>query len=458
MMIDTAIYADGTPTDEEIAQGVRFDNPQSQFAPDGMISPILGRNVVNNLTTQELNLQNYRLGKFMRMFSETGFDGLQEVEQTNGDTVWTMVAAIDNQDFSFYVSKSGVLGSVVLDEVQSEQQIDDMAAKYNIEPEKTYIIIDGVKYFVSMNVPLYFGTGQNNDAWINMGVFVLGDGVVAASIAAVIAGLGYDAFKDVMKNIGSSLFETLWSVFLGVLKAVGRFITTFMRSLFLGESLEVAVVAAGAAAGEAWSSSVEGVTSTKLKYSVVGVIVIVSIMLIIEFVLHESYQNVYFYNLTDHDITLEFPYKDFGDYYHLPTSTVLAETHQTGPGGIDLGSWYNGVGFRYQSDSEFHGLGYTIRLKMVDPKTKQVVKTFSCLFDVPYSGENSLYASIGEPSSYSEYYDQYAGVHKTTQYSTNDGTYEIIVTYDYLSGQHPDPETGTELYLYSSLIIIRSVA
>jgi hypothetical protein len=116
------------------------------------------------------------------------------------------------------------------------------------------------------------------------------------------------------------------------------------------------------------------------------------------------------------------------------------------------------VGFRYQSDSEFHGLGYTIRLKMVDPKTKQVVKTFSCLFDVPYSGENSLYASIGEPSSYSEYYDQYAGVHKTTQYSTNDGTYEIIVTYDYLSGQHPDPETGTELYLYSSLIIIRSVA
>jgi len=447
-----------TLKDSDVAPGVKFDNPQSQFAPDGMISPITGKQTINDGTTQTLNLQNYRMGKFMREFSKTGFDGLQEVQQPNGDTVWVIDTAIDNQDFNFYLSQADIVSSVQLTEVQNDQQIKDTAKQYNIDPQQTYIVIDGKKYFTRMNIPMHFGTGQNSDTWINLGVFVLGDGIMASAIAGIIASFGLDAFKDAIKNLGSAVFKTLWAVTKGAMTAAFRFVTSFIGSLVGGEGLEAAVAAGRAAAGEAWASSVEGVTSKTLRYTVVGIIIIVTLLLIVEFVLHESYQNVYFYNLTNYDIALDFPYKSEGDYHNLPTNTVLAKTDRKGPGGIDLGTWYNGVAYRYQSDSEFHGLGYTLRFKMMDPKTQKVVKTFSCLFDVPYAGDNSLFASTSEPSDYSSYYSSNAGSKKVTQYSVNDGQQEIVVSYDYLSGKHKDPETGNDLFLYSSLVVIRDMA
>jgi hypothetical protein len=459
MLANTTISIENLK-DENIAKGVRFDNPQSQFAPDGMVSPLTGNQIINNVTTQNLNIQNYRMGKFMREFSKTGFDGLQEVKQPNGDTVWVMDTAIDNQDFNFYLSQSEILSTVTLEEVKNEQQIKEVASKYNIKEEQTYITIDGKKYFTRMNVPLHFGTGQNNDTWINLGIFVLGDGIMATAIAGVIAVLGFDAFKDALKNIASAVMKTLWAVVKGATKAVYRFVTRFIGELVGGETVEGAVAAARTAAGDAWAESVEGVTSKTLRYTVVGVIIIVALLLIVEFVIHESYQNVYVYNLTGYDITLDFPYKDEGDYHNLPSPTILAKVDRKGPGGIDLGEWYNGVAFRYQSDSEFHGLGYTMRFKMINPKTQEVKKTFSCLFDVPFAGDNSLYASTSEPSKsdYKAYYLNNAGSHKTTQYSTSDGEQEIIVSYDYLNGKHTDPETGTDLYLYSSLVVIRDIA
>jgi hypothetical protein len=457
MLANTTISVE---KDEDIAKGVRFDNPQSQFAPDGMVSPLTGNKTINSRTTQDLNIQNYRMGKFMREFSKTGFDGLQEVTQPNGDTAWVMNTAIDNQDFNFYLLKSEILSTVTLEEVKNEQQIKATASKYNIKDDQTYITIDGKKYFTRMNVPLRFGTGQNNDSWINIGVFVVGGEVVASAIAAVIASLGFDAFKKALGNIQSALMKSLWALVKGVTKAIYRFVASFIGELVGGGTVEAALAVARKAAGDAWAESVEGVTSKTLRYTVVGVIIIVALFLIIEFVLHESYQNVYVYNLTGYDISLDFPYKNEGNDHNLPSSKVLAKVDQKGPGGIDLGEWYNGVAFRYQSDSEFYGLGYTMRFKMIDPKTQEVKKTFSCLFDVPYSGDNSLYASTGEPSKsdYKAYYSRNAGSHKITQYSANDGEQEIIVSYDYLNGKHPDPETGKDLYLYSSLVVIRDIA
>jgi hypothetical protein len=319
-------------------------------------------------------------------------------------------------------------------------------------------VIDGKKYFTSMNIPMHFSTGQNNDTWINLGVFVLGDGIMSTAIAGIVASFGLDAFKDAIKNMGSAVFKTLWAVTKGAMTAAYRFVTNFVASLVEGGTVDAAATAGRAAMGEAWAESVEGVTSKTLKYTVVGVIIIVTILLIVEFVLHQSYQNVYFYNLTNYDIALDFPYKSEGDYHNLPTENILAKTDRKGPGGIDLGSWYNGVAFRYQSDSEFHGLGYTLRFKLTDPKTQKVVKTFSCLFDIPYAGQNSLFASTSEPTDYSSYYSSNAGKQTVTQFSANDSQQEIIVSYDYLGGKHQDPETGNDLYLYSSLVVIRDMA
>ncbi|NES88359.1 MULTISPECIES: hypothetical protein [Okeania] len=98
-------------------------------------------------TTQNLNIQNYHLGKFMREFSKIGFDALQEVQQPDGDTIWAMDMVIDNQDFNFYLSKAEILNTITLAEVQSEQQIDEIASKYKIEKDRSYIIIDGKKYW-----------------------------------------------------------------------------------------------------------------------------------------------------------------------------------------------------------------------------------------------------------------------------------------------------------------------
>ncbi|MGD1700945.1 hypothetical protein [Dapis sp. BLCC M229] len=446
-----------TLTDKDVAKGVRFENPQSQFAPDGMVNPITGKKRIDSKTTINLNTQNYRMGKFMREFSKIGFDDLQEVVQPNGDTAWVMDRTIDNQDFNFYISQVDILSTITLTEVNSEEEIQQKAKEYKIKPKQTYITIDGIKYFIHMDVPMNFGTGQNNDTWINLGIFVLGDSLMKTAIAGVIAEIGLDAFDDVLKNLSSAVFETLWAVIIGPMRAVYRFIARLIGSLTEGEEFGAAVAAGRVAAGDAWTETFENITYRTLKHTVFAVIIIVTLMLIIDYVLHESYQNVYFYNLTSYDIQLDFPYKDEGEYHNLPTQNVLAKVDRKGPGGIDLGEWYNGVAFRYQSDSEFHGLGYTMRFKLFDPKTQKLVKTFSCLFDVPFSGDNSLYASTSEPSSYSNYYSSNSGDHKVTQYSANDSHQEIIVTYDYLSGKHTDPGTGNKLYLYSSLVIIRDV-
>jgi len=453
----TESYTSALKDPSDASHQVRFSEPSSSFAPDGMVSKVTGSQTLNDATTQYMSQQSYRQGKFMQTFSKLDFEGLQEVDQPNGDTVWTAVQTIDNQDFNFYLSKAEILQSVTTTEVTSQSQIDETAKKYNIDPQSTYITIDGKKYFLNMNIPMHFGTGQNNDTWINLGVFVIGDAAMGTTIAAIIAKFGGDAFVDAIKNMGSAIFKTLWSVVSGVMKAGFRFVVTLIRTLASGGTLDVAVVAARTAAGEAWTESVEGLTSKTLKYSVIGVIIIVILYLIIEFVLHESYQNVYFYNLTDYDVDFDFPYEDKGNPHNVPTQVVLANQHRKGPGGIDLGTWYNGLAFRFQSDSEFQGLGYTMRFKLKDPKTQNVVKTFACLFDVPYSGNNSLFASANDPGDYKQYYSSNSGTQKVTQYRATDGHQEIIVTYDYLSGQHEDPETGNTLYLYNSLVVIRDV-
>ncbi len=450
----------GTPTvndPSDASKQVKFHSPSASFAPDGIVSQVTGGQTVNHETTQVMSLHSYRQGKFMQTFSNLNFEDLQEVPQADGNTVWTAVQTIDNQDFNLYLSKGEILQSITTTEVTSQSQIDEMAKTYNIDPQKTYITIDGKRYFVNMNIPMHFGTGQNNDTLINLGVFILGDGALAASIAAVLADLGLDAFKEAFKNLGSALLKTVWAIITAPLKAAFTFVARFAQGIFIGFDVDAAAAAARQLAGEAWAESFENITTKTLKYSLAGLIILVGLFVLIEYVLHQSYQNVYFYNLTDYDIAFDFPYKDYGNPHNVPNEVVSASEHRKGPGGIDLGTWYNGLAFRFQSDNEFHGLGYTMRFQLKDPKTQDVVKTFACLFDVPYAGNNSLFASVTDPGDYKQYYNSKSGDQKVTQYSTNDGAQEIIVTYDYLSGEHEDPETGNKLYLYNSLVVIRDV-
>lgn len=436
---------------------VRFDAAQSQFAPD-LLNPITKGKSVNDQTTTNLTMGTYRLGKFMRQVSGMNLEDLQEVQQPNGNVVWAATAAIDNQNYNFTLNQGEILSSVKLTAVTSDREIQAKATQYKIDKQQTYIVIDGTKYFVTMSVPMHFGTGESKDTLLNLGIFILGDSATAAAIAGAIANLGMDAFKSAFKNIGTAMLKTVWALLRGVMRAGFNFVTRLIGRLLAGDSLAVAARAGAVAAGEGWTAAMEGLTAATLTYTVIGVVVIAAITIIIDCVLHRSYQNVYFYNLTEYDIDIDFPYKDEGDYHNLPTQSIQARVNRPGPGGIDLGSWYNGVAFSYQSGSEFAGLGYTMRFKLKDPATQNVVKTFSCMFDVPFSGDNSLFASTSEAPNYSAYYSSHEGENKTTQLSANDGAQEIVVTYDYLSGTHPDPDTGDNQYLYNSLVVIRDYA
>lgn len=441
--------------EEEIGKSVRFHAPRSQFSPDGLVSRITGNKEVNRGTTLYMTEQSYRLGKFMRVFSKTRFEDLQEVPQQNGDTIWAMGMEIDNQDFNFYLSKAEILSSIELTEVRSQAEIDAMAEKYKIERGQTYVEIDGRKYFVHMDVPLHFGTGENNDTLTNIGVIVVGDTIMSAAIAGAIVKYGAAAFDDVFGNLGTQVFKVIWTLVKATAKTVFRFVTTLFSELIGGSSMEVAFAAARGSAGATWKDAFTGVDADAVKYAFGGAVILIILLLIIEEVLHESYQNVYVYNLTSYDMHLRFPFKDEGDYHNLPSANIGAVSEPKGPGGIDLGRWYNGVAFRFQSDSEFHGLGYAMELELKDPKSQDVVKTYSCMFDIPFAGKSSLFASAKKQDNYEEYFQSKAGVNRVTSHKANDGEHEIIVTYDYLSGKHPEPEAGTELYLYNSLVVIR---
>lgn len=444
------------PNGDSASSDVLFHSPQSQFSPDGLAS-ITGSSSINDTTTINLSNQNYRMGKFMQELSKIGFEGLQEVKQQDGNTIWAADMQIDNQDFNFTIDQNAILNTLNFAEVQTDSEIEDKAKEYNIKAEQTYIVINGKKYFTSMNIPMNYGSGENYDFWINIGVYIVGDGVLATIIGGIVSKFGWDAFNKATKRISSEVFSTFISIFKKFVGTAYEFMGTFLRNILAGETTEFAITAAKTAAGESWIKATEKFDAKAFKYTVAGIIIIVGLTLLTEFGLHQSYQHVSFYNLTNYQIDLDNPYIDEGNEHSLPTSTVLPKKERKGPGGKPLGTWYNGVAFSFTSDSEFHGLGYTMRFKMTDPKKILQDKTFSCLFDVPYAANNSLYASTDEPSDYSSYYSANSGNQKVTQYSANDGSQEIIVTYDYIEGKHQDPESGQNLYLYNSIVVIRDM-
>jgi len=84
-----------------------------------------------------------------------------------------------------------------------------------------------------------------------------------------------------------------------------------------------------------------------------------------------------------------------------------------------------------------------------------VHRQMACMFDIPYVGKNSLKAAISAPADLKKFYASNEGAIKETQHSDGDEELEIIVTYDYLEGTHVNPETGSDDYLYNSLIVLR---
>jgi hypothetical protein len=89
------------------------------------------------------------------------------------------------------------------------------------------------------------------------------------------------------------------------------------------------------------------------------------------------------------------------------------------------------------------------------PESGKEKKTYACMFDIPYVGDNSLFATLETQSDYQSFYKNADCLQKVTQFYSSDNELDIVVTYDYLSGAHTNLETGTMDYIYNSLVVIR---
>jgi len=437
-------------------QQIKIISVTSSFSNNGMVGAIADGATIDDSTTRNISQEMFLQGKFFKRFSETKFEDLQQVQGSDGKISWSYNSAVDGINHSISMSNSDILGSIALTEVTDERQIQAVAEKYNIQADETYITINSKKYFVNMNIPMHFSTESSTNVVINLAVYVFGTEGISVTVAAIVAQYGTEAFSSVLMNINTQLFRTLWTGVSGVMRLGYTFVRTFMGEIIGGEAVEAAFASAQVAAGELVADGVfSAITSAALAYTVVGIIIIAAIFIIVEFVLHYSYQNVYVLNLTKYDLSLDFPYIYEGNPHNLTSKDIPALTNKTGSDGISLGKFYNGTAFRFQSDSEFYGLGYAMSLALKDPGSRQTKKTYACMFDIPYVGNNSLLATVKAPSDYKSFYKNAEGEHKVTQFYTSDDELEIVVTYDYLSGTHTDPETEKSEYIYKSLVVIR---
>ncbi len=412
--------------------------------------------VVNNTITKQLSNASFLQGKFFKSFSKVDFDKLKTEKKKDGDETWSYTKKIDKTNHHLIIEKSNVLSSITLTEVKSQSEIDTIAKKYDIDKDETYITVDGKKYFVNMNIPIHFGTGSSTNVIMDMAIFVFGSQGLSAAIAGVAAKFGVDAFSAVLANINTQLFRVLWSAISGVMQLSYVFLQTFVGGIIGGEGVAAAFAAGQVAVGEAVAEGVfSAITATALAYTVVGIVVIATIYLILTYVLHYSYQNVYVYNLTKYDLDFEFSYTYEGNPHNVESKHLPAREKKTGPNNIDLGNWYSATGFRFQSDSQFFGIGYAMSLILKKPGTQTVYKKLACMFDIPFAGKNSLRATATYPSNMKSFYTKNEGKIVKTQNSDSNGDIELVVTYDYLSGKHLDPETDAKDYIYNSLVIVR---
>lgn len=411
---------------------------------------------VNDATTKTFSQVAFDQGQFYKAVSGVDFSKLATTSETNGDEEFSYSKPINGQTHTLTMRKSDMLGSVVLEEVTTQAQIDAVAKKYKIDAKTTYITIDGKKYFVRLNIPMHFGVGDQNSIILDTVLFVVGTGALGAAVAGVIASLGIDAFAAALASINTAVFRVLWSLVSGAFQLVYTFTQAFIGGLVAEGGTVAAAWGAGiAAAGEAAEGAFVAITASALAYTLVGILVIATIYLILTYALHYTYQNVYLYNLTKYDLAFDFGYIYEGNDHNLPAKKLAALQTKTGPNNINLGSWYSATAFRFQSDSKFYGIGYAMTFTLTDPVSKKVVKQMACMFDIPYVGTNSLMTSATLPSDIKSFYKSNEGKVKQTQHASSDNNFEIISTYDYLSGKHKDPETGDSEYLYNSMIVIR---
>lgn len=197
-----------------------------------------------------------------------------------------------------------------------------------------------------------------------------------------------------------------------------------------------------------------------------GIAILVAIPIILDIIAHPSYHTLTVYNLTPYDLRWTIGYQNEGVMNAAPVmgsgSTTLnplipAESNGAPPGLKPVDIAYEGS-FSFASTSQYEGLGYVMAYTLTDPKTNEVVATAAAMWDIPFSGQNSLYAAFNPGTDYQSIYDNNQNVNEVTQMAVSQAAtgsaseIDLSVTFDYLSGKHATP-SGQESFTYNSVAV-----
>lgn len=188
--------------------------------------------------------------------------------------------------------------------------------------------------------------------------------------------------------------------------------------------------------------------------------VLVAIPFIVSALSHPSYHTLKIYNLTEYDITWTMAHQDEGAMNLAPSSGsagqfdfVIPAVSMLAPPGVTPVTAAHEADFGFVATSGFKGIGYALSFSLTNPTTNAQVGTAAVLFDIPWSGSNSLFAvvntSIGDPASW---YKENAGIHQQTQFIAGASPFNVTATYDFLSGEHPAPN-GQNTFTYNSVLV-----
>lgn len=264
------------------------------------------------------------------------------------------------------------------------------------------------------------------------------------------------------------LSRVAWKTFISPL--LNSFWTGIKKALSSGseatdlEAVEEASADAVDAAATTGADVGEGVAVDVVAGATVfcGMAVLVAIPFVLDAMAHPSAHTLTVYNLTSYDLTWTIGYQNEGAMNAAPVvsqgSTTInpvipAQGNSAPPGLEPVTTSYSGI-FGFASTSGYEGLGYVMSYTLTDPETKDVVATAAGMWDVPFSGQNSLYATFDPGTDFQAIYDDNQNVNEVTQMAVTSSSpaIDFSVTFDYLSGKHPTP-SGQEAFTYNSVAV-----
>lgn len=444
----------------DAAKSIYFDEDyfDARYEEDGTIKPLFG--VITPAITATVANQQAKKAEILKVIANTEFDDLEEVEQHDESFVWVAKCNVEDQEYSFFISQSDIVQTVMLTEATKDDKALLMD-KYHTSESETVVNIDGKEYFVEFHVCQNLFAGEDLDILVDMGIFVIGGSPVADAIVDIVKSHGTECFSDAYAQLSADVLDPFWKYARHVMRMCYRFFSAFLKTLFSGDSFDDAVNASHFAAGKVWETTVRDIDHFALSRSLAPVVLTVSRTLLVNAPSTLPLLHVYLYNLTSCDIQLDIEYIDNCKQKGEMTDAPVQGDSYICMVPYGMGNWYNGSSISLEGVDASPGascaMGGAFSLTLKDTGSDHVVAKYSVMFKIQGDGKNSLYAMTKATENYEQFFKQHENETSEYHYRAADVMHEVIVTFDALEGKTEHALSKSMIYLYNSLIVVRDV-